>query len=112
MFEDGRQRRDFIHVTDVANANMLALTAPGTIGGAYNIATGQVCTIGDLAEYVCDGVDPTAPRPVITGQYRAGDVRHINASPELAQKTFGFITARIKHHDGLTAFATARYANP
>jgi nucleoside-diphosphate-sugar epimerase len=71
VFEDGRQRRDFIHVTDVANANMLALTAPGTIGGAYNIATGQVCTISELAEYVCDGVDPTAPRPVITGQYQA-----------------------------------------
>ena len=106
VFEDGRQRRDFVHVTDVANANMLALTASESIGGAYNIATGNVCTIGELAEYVCDGVDPAAPRPVITGQFRAGDVRHINASPALAQQTFGF-TASVKHQDGLPAFATA-----
>jgi len=106
VFEDGQQRRDFIHVTDVATANILALTAPGTIGRAYNIATGQVCTISELAEYVCDGVDPTAPRPVITGRYRAGDVRHINASPALAQQTFGF-NARVNHQDGLTVFATA-----
>lgn len=106
VFEDGRQRRDFIHVTDVANANLLALAAPGAIDGAYNIATGQVCTIGELAEYVCSGVDQSAPRPVITGRYRSGDVRHINASPLLAQQTFGF-TARINHRDGLTAFATA-----
>jgi dTDP-L-rhamnose 4-epimerase len=106
VFEDGQQRRDFIHVADVANANMLALNASPSIGGAYNVATGNVCTIGELAEYVCDGVDPTAPRPVITAQYRAGDVRHINASPALAQQTFGF-TARVDHQVGLPAFATA-----
>jgi dTDP-L-rhamnose 4-epimerase len=106
VFEDGRQRRDFIHVSDVANANLLALTAHRPISGAFNIATGRVCTIGELAEYVCAGVDPTAPRPVITGRYRAGDVRHITASPQLARQTFGFV-AEISHHDGLTAFASA-----
>ena len=106
VFEDGGQRRDFVHVADVARANVMAIDAPAAIGGAYNIATGRVCTIGELAGFVCAGVDPSAPRPVITGRYRVGDVRHINASPDRARKTFGFVAA-VDHHDGLTAFATA-----
>ncbi len=106
VFEDGRQRRDFIHVADVAAANVLALTAPGRIGGAYNIASGDMCTVGEMADAVCDGYGPGAPRPVVTGEYRIGDVRHVTASPALASRTFGF-AARIAHRDGLAAFATA-----
>ncbi len=106
VFEDGGQRRDFIHVADVAAANVLALTAPGLIGGAYNIASGDMCTVGQMADAVCDGYGPGAPRPIITGEYRIGDVRHVTASPALARKTFGF-AAQVSHRDGLAAFATA-----
>lgn len=106
VFEDGGQRRDFIHVADVAAANVLALTAPRQIGGAYNIASGDMCTVGQMADAVCDGYGPGTPRPIVTGEYRIGDVRHVTASPALARRTFGF-TAQIPHRDGLAAFATA-----
>ncbi len=111
VFEDGRQRRDFIHVDDVASANLLALTAAPPIGGSYNIATGQVCTIGEMADAICDGFGEFAPRPVVTGQYRIGDVRHVTAAPLLASQRFGF-TAAITARVGLAAFATAPMRAP
>ncbi|MGB7980226.1 MAG: NAD-dependent epimerase/dehydratase family protein [Candidatus Nanopelagicales bacterium] len=106
VFEDGGQRRDFIHVADVALANRLALTAPEVIMGSYNIATGRPTTIAQMADAVCSGVGDGQIAPLVTGEYRIGDVRHITASPELAERTFGF-RARIDAPDGLRAFATA-----
>jgi len=106
VFEDGRQRRDFIHVADVALANRLALTAPERIGGSYNIATGRPTTILEMAEAVCSGVGDGSIRPVVTGEFRIGDVRHITASPERAGSAFGF-QARIDAATGLREFATA-----
>jgi len=106
VFEDGGQRRDFVHVSDVATANVLALTAPGQVAGAYNIASGQVCTIAEMAEAVASAFGVDAPTPVVTGEYRIGDVRHVTASPELARATFGF-QAAIPFRTGLAAFARA-----
>lgn len=80
VFEDGAQRRDFIHVEDVAAANLAALdrpAAPGT-SRAFNVATGVPRTIGDLAAALCFAYG--APAPEVTGEYRLGDVRHITAS--------------------------------
>ncbi|MQA86413.1 MAG: NAD-dependent epimerase/dehydratase family protein [Streptosporangiales bacterium] len=97
VFEDGRQRRDFVHVRDVARATALGLSAStgsGVLPGglrAYNIASGQPRTIGEVAEAMataCGG-----PAPVVTGQYRLGDVRHIVATPERAADELGY-TAR------------------
>ena len=106
VFEDGGQRRDFVHVDDVARANVLALTAARPIGGAYNIASGEVCTIRDMADAVVSGFAADAPQPVVTGDYRIGDVRHVTASPALARRTFGF-AADVGFRQGLRAFATA-----
>jgi dTDP-L-rhamnose 4-epimerase len=106
VFEDGGQRRDFIHVADVALANRLALTAPAPIMGSYNIATGTPTTIVQMAHAVCSGVGDGGITPLVTGEYRIGDVRHITASPELARRTFGF-QAQIPANDGLREFATA-----
>ncbi len=106
VFEDGGQRRDFVHVTDVAAANVLALTAPGRIAGAYNIASGQVCTIAEMAGAVAAAFGGDAATPVVTGEYRIGDVRHVTASPALARETFGF-RAVVPFRTGLADFATA-----
>ena len=106
VFEDGKQRRDFVHVTDVALANLLALTAPRRIGGAYNIASGEICTIAQMADAVVSGFDGAVPAPVVSGDYRIGDVRHVTASPELARRTFGFV-AQIPFRSGLREFATS-----
>lgn len=90
VFEDGRQRRDFVHVRDVARANVLALTAPEAVGGALNIASGTPRTVGELADALHAAAGDRAPAPVTTGEYRLGDVRHVFASAELAAARLGF----------------------
>jgi dTDP-L-rhamnose 4-epimerase len=90
VFEDGGQWRDFVHVQDVARANLLALTAPSTMSGSFNVASGVPHTILDLATELWRAVGCTTAEPVVTGQWRPGDVRHILASPALAASTLGF----------------------
>jgi dTDP-L-rhamnose 4-epimerase len=91
VFEDGSKRRDFVHVRDVARANLLALTAQEPVPGAYNVASGTPRTVLELAQALAEacGAPPEAA-PRVTGEWRAGDVRHIVASPELAAGRLGF----------------------
>jgi dTDP-L-rhamnose 4-epimerase len=109
VFEDGGQMRDFVHVDDVARANLAALdavaAAPASAYAAYNVCSGRPVSIADVARLVARGAQ-RAVEPVTTGEYRLGDVRHIVASPALAAAELGF-TAAIGPEDGLPAFATA-----
>ncbi len=105
VFEDGGQMRDFVHVDDVARANVLALeavadNAPGALK-AYNVCSGRPVSIVDVARLV-SGHGPT---PTVTGEYRLGDVRHIVASPERARTELGF-KAEIAPEEGLARFVT------
>lgn len=107
VYEDGRQRRDFVHVDDVARANVLALTAPGLVAGAYNIASGRVATLAEMAGALHDAASRDGrpvPGPVITGAFRLGDVRHVTASPRLAGERLGF-TAEVDLASGMRRFA-------
>jgi dTDP-L-rhamnose 4-epimerase len=128
VFEDGAQRRDFVHVADVARANVAALAAVTTRsvttrsvttravttravttrdeGGfrAYNVASGEPHTVGEMAEALSAAFG--GPPPTVTGEFRAGDVRHVVASPERARRELGF-TASVSFHDGMKEFATA-----
>ncbi|WP_122817862.1 NAD-dependent epimerase/dehydratase family protein [Nocardioides pantholopis] len=109
VFEDGGQMRDFVHVDDVARANLAALQSvvaddPGRYA-AYNVASGHPVAIREVAELVGAGVGGGV-RPEVTGGYRLGDVRHVVASPELARTGLGF-AAEVLPRDGLRAFATA-----
>ncbi|RMI34959.1 NAD-dependent epimerase/dehydratase family protein [Nocardia stercoris] len=104
VFEDGLQARDFVHVTDIAAANLAAVERELDGFTALNIASGQPITIGEVAAVLSRAGG--GPEPVVTGQYRPGDVRHIVASPELARNTLGF-AARISPEAGLAAFANA-----
>jgi dTDP-L-rhamnose 4-epimerase len=106
VFEDGRQRRDFVHVRDVGRANVLALTAPVEFRGVCNIASGEPRTVMDMATHLADAAGPAAPRPVVVGGGRAGDVRHIVASPRRAAERLGF-TANVRFADGMREFAAA-----
>jgi dTDP-L-rhamnose 4-epimerase len=108
VFEDGRQRRDFVHVRDVALANLAALDAleraPSGSLRAYNIASGNPRTVGKLAGALAAATD--GPAPVVTGQFRAGDVRHVVASPARARQELGF-TASVAFDAGVAEFARA-----
>ncbi len=86
VFEDGGQRRDFVHVRDVARANVLALAAGEP--GALNVASGTPRTVHDMARSLAEAVG--GPSPVVTGEWRAGDVRHVFASADRAAERLGF----------------------
>lgn len=89
VFEDGRQRRNFVHVSDVAAAIAKALTStlpPGL--SAINIGSSTVSTIGEMAVRLSATVG--GGEPVITGRYRLGDVRHITADCRAAERVLGW----------------------
>ncbi|MEJ7634973.1 NAD-dependent epimerase/dehydratase family protein [Aeromicrobium sp.] len=106
VFEDGRQVRDFVHVSDVARANVLAIEQVATHPDGltpYNVASGHTFTIGQMAEVLAGAAGGRAP--VLTGDYRRFDVRHVVASPQAAKVGLGF-TAEVRPEDGLAALAT------
>lgn len=109
VYEDGRQMRDFVHVEDVARANLAAidavLDAEHGSHRAYNVASGHPIGIREVAELVARGTGRDLA-PQVTGGYRLGDVRHIVASPERARVELGF-SAQVLPAEGLPAFATA-----
>jgi dTDP-L-rhamnose 4-epimerase len=137
VFEDGGQRRDFVHVRDVAQANLLALEgvdralAGGSAGASaegasaegaraeegalagglrcYNVASGEPHTVGEMARALAGAFGGI--EPVVTGQYRLGDVRHIVASPEGAARDLGF-RAQTTFAEGIAEFARAPLREP
>lgn len=108
VFEDGGQRRDFVHVRDVAAANLAALTgADGLPDGtlrAYNVGSGEPHTVGEMATALA--VAYAGPMPVVTGEYRLGDVRHITASSERLRDELGW-KSQVAFTKGMAEFATA-----
>jgi dTDP-L-rhamnose 4-epimerase len=104
VLEDGRQRRDFVHVHDVARANVLALTADPPVPGAYNVASGTPRTVLDLAHALTAANG--GPSPEVVGGYRAGDVRHVFASIDRARVDLGF-AAEVEFEKGVREFASA-----
>lgn len=109
VFEDGAQLRDFVHVRDVARANVAAIASDWQ--GALNIASGDPHTVLEMAEAVTDGFGPGAPRPVVNGAFRLGDVRHVVAAPDRARGALGF-RAGVDFRDGMADFATAALRPP
>jgi dTDP-L-rhamnose 4-epimerase len=106
VFEDGGQIRDFVHVDDVALANVLAIekVREHPIGVTpYNVASGHPFTIGQMATVLARA--GSGPEPVVTGEYRMFDVRHVIASPEAAVDGLGFV-ADVRPEDGLARLAT------
>jgi dTDP-L-rhamnose 4-epimerase len=106
VLEDGQQRRDFVHVRDVARANLLALTADPPVTGALNIASGSPRTVLDLARALTAATGDGAPAPEVVGGYRLGDVRHVFAETERARARLGF-AASVGFEDGVRDFASA-----
>jgi dTDP-L-rhamnose 4-epimerase len=106
VFEDGGQRRDFVHVHDVARANVRALTAETAVDGPVNVASGDPHSILEMAQALTAAFGAGAPAPVVVGGYRLGDVRHVFASVERARDAMGF-AAEVSFAEGMAEFASA-----
>ncbi|MDT6987870.1 NAD-dependent epimerase/dehydratase family protein [Streptomyces lusitanus] len=104
VFEDGNQRRDFVHVRDVAAANVAALEADPRAGvlTAYNTGSGTPHTVGDMAHALAEAHG--GPSPVVTGEFRLGDVRHITADSARLRAELGW-KPEITFEEGMREFA-------
>jgi dTDP-L-rhamnose 4-epimerase len=104
IFEDGHQRRDFVHVEDIADAFVLALEHPKAAGEVYNIASGEDRSVREVAALLASAMGRDRLGPEIAGQARAGDIRHCIADIAKARQELGFAPKR-DFAQGLAALA-------
>jgi len=102
VFEDGRQRRDFIHVGDVASATVLACESLVDGVKAFNVGSGTPRTVGETAAALAEALK--GPRPVVTGRYRLGDVRHITADSSRLRHELGW-RPQVGFQEGMSELA-------
>ncbi len=98
VFEDGRQTRDFVHVSDVVRANLAALEQEAANGRVYNVGTGAATSVLQVAEILGKELGFSEPAE-LTHRYRAGDVRHCVADATRIARELGF-RARVTLADG------------
>ncbi|MGU3498086.1 NAD-dependent epimerase/dehydratase family protein [Mycobacterium sp. C31M] len=104
VFEDGGQMRDFVHVDDIAAANLAAVESDLQGFHPFNVCSGRPVSIMEVASELATARGAAAPE--VTGRYRSGDVRHIVADPARAADVLGF-RAAVDPRDGLREFAFA-----
>ena len=92
IFEDGLQSRDFVHVSDIVQANLLAMDSDKADGQIFNVGTGQPVTILEIAERLISAMGSEL-KPEIAGKFRAGDIRHCFADISKIQKALGYKSA-------------------
>jgi dTDP-L-rhamnose 4-epimerase len=104
IFEDGEQRRDFVHVSDVARAFADALVLPQAVGGTFNIGSGHDRSVTEVATELARAMGKNDLAPIIVGKARIGDIRHCFCDTTLAAERLGF-RARQDFGQGLAALA-------
>jgi dTDP-L-rhamnose 4-epimerase len=110
IFEDGRQSRDFVHVSDIVAANLRALDSDAAVGGAFNIGTGRSLNLRDMVAALRDQLG--GPEPEYVGKFRQGDIRHCFADTTRAKEKLGF-EAAVPFEDGIEDLAAwAREQEP
>jgi dTDP-L-rhamnose 4-epimerase len=104
IFEDGEQRRDFVHVTDVARAFADASVLPQAAGGTFNIGSGNDRSVTEVATELARAMGKNAIEPQIVGKARIGDIRHCFCDTGHAAEKLGF-TAKQDFQAGLAELA-------
>jgi dTDP-L-rhamnose 4-epimerase len=120
VFEDGAQRRDFVHVEDVARAFLLALEQPRAAGCVFNIGSGQDRTVVEVANDLARAMGRSSIAPELIGKGRLGDIRHCFGDISLAREILGYSPQRdfarslgelaewVEHQTALDRVAEAR----
>lgn len=103
IFEDGEQKRDFIHVKDVAKACLAALETSAADGEVFNVGSGNSYSINEIAIALAEVMKVDIPS-VITRKYRVGDIRHCFADISKAENLLDF-TPQISLKEGLSELA-------
>jgi dTDP-L-rhamnose 4-epimerase len=93
IFEDGEQRRDFVHVSDVARAFADALFLPEADGEVFNIGSGRDRSVSEVARELAQAMGRNDIEPEIVGKSRVGDIRHCFCDGAKARDRLGFIAA-------------------
>jgi dTDP-L-rhamnose 4-epimerase len=104
IFEDGEQRRDFVHVSDVARAFADALVLPEAVGQTFNIGSGVDRSVTQVAQALARAMGKNNLEPEIVGKARIGDIRHCFCDTSLAAERLGF-RAQQDFEDGLAELA-------
>jgi dTDP-L-rhamnose 4-epimerase len=104
VFEDGQQRRDFVHVGDVAQAFVRALEVSEADGGVFNIGSGEDRSVEEVARLQAAAMGRPHLTAEIVGKARAGDIRHNIPDIGLARRVLGFVP-RQDFADGLAELA-------
>ncbi|PSC05029.1 nucleoside-diphosphate-sugar epimerase [Alsobacter soli] len=94
VFEDGRQRRDFVHVSDVAKAFMLALEKPEAVGQVYNVGSGHDRSILEIGDELAKAMNRPELTPETVGKARIGDIRHCFCDISKARDELGFVASK------------------
>jgi dTDP-L-rhamnose 4-epimerase len=93
VFEDGEQRRDFVHVLDVADAFATALESDQQVWDVFNVGSGRAVTINEIARTLARLLHKNIA-PEILNKYRVGDIRHCFADITKIESVFGFRPTR------------------
>ena len=104
IYEDGLQRRDFVNVRDVVRAFRRALEAPQAAGQVCNIGSGGWVTVVEVARQMARLLDCEDIPPRVTGQFRAGDIRHCFADIRRARRVLGY-RPQVSLEEGLAELA-------
>jgi dTDP-L-rhamnose 4-epimerase len=99
IFEDGRQSRDFVHVSDITAAVERALEPGAGDGAAINIGTGRSVSVVEVADALGWELG-VAVRAEIRNEFRAGDIRHCFASIDRARELLGY-EPQVSFEDGM-----------
>ena len=90
IFEDGLQKRDFVHVSDVARACRQAMEVPMKGARVFNIGSGSSYTVRHIAARLAEILGKNDLQPEITKRFRVGDIRHCFADILLAREMLGY----------------------
>jgi dTDP-L-rhamnose 4-epimerase len=110
IFEDGRESRDFVHISDVVDALAVASDAEFMTSSPVNLGSGIPVSVIEVAQTLCRLAKLT-PEINISGDFRVGDIRHCFADMSLFKATFGYLPS-VSIEEGLGRFVVWASSQP